>query len=303
LETPIIPELPEPLNITNALTVWRMIFQALLPEVADLGIFNSTSNAASLGLSFGGIFIEKLYLNLGPYANNTPADGGWYIKVGNTDLWGDSQEGINIVFLPTGEVDKSTENLDFVNSQFDVAIKKTFDNNPENFWRFVNWFFVSEYWLTLYDCGQIAPMSYEYNSQKQVNLSLPKSFNEMYNIFVNNTLFQIYQSYLREIVVPIFGEHLGLNRASNSSNYILPQFASLNDTNQLQPVNETIYREYSCAKRQIKSWFSLIISVFAANYAIIAGAYKILIFICEGFQKQKDRSASISLSRLISRKR
>src|SRR5208282_6675097 len=110
------------------------------------------------------------------------------------------KEGINITFLPTGELDKSTENIDrlhFVSSYFDVVIKKTFDNDPENFWRFVNWFFVSEYWLTLYDCGQIAPMSYEYNSQKQINLSRLKPFNETYNIFVNNTLFQIYQSYLR----------------------------------------------------------------------------------------------------------
>jgi hypothetical protein len=295
LETPIIPELPGPLNITNVLTVWRMIFQALLPAVADLGIFNSTSNVTGLGLSFGGISNEKLCLNLGPYANNTPAEGGWYIKVGNTDLWGDSKEGFNIVFLPTGELDKSTKNLDLVNGFFDQVIKTTFGNDPENFWRFVNWFFVSEYWLTLYDCGQIAPTSYIYDSQKQVNLSLPKPFNDTYNIFVNNTLFQIYQSYLRETVVPIFGEHLGLNRSSQSSNYTLPQFDSLNDTNRLQSVNTTIYREYSCTKRKLKNWFSLIISVFAANYTIIAGAYTILIFIGERFQKRKDHGSSICL--------
>ena len=86
--SPVIPELPKPLNITNVLIVWRMILESLLKNPnGDDGFFNPSLNFTLLGLAFLGIFIAILWLVLGHYANNTPANGPRYLAVGNTDQW------------------------------------------------------------------------------------------------------------------------------------------------------------------------------------------------------------------------
>jgi hypothetical protein len=152
------------------------------------------------------------------------------------------------------------------------------------FWGFVNWVFVSQYWLTLYDLGQTAPVAY---SNDRVggpfNFSKPATIhNSSQNIFVNATLFQKYSTFLRDVIIPNFGA--GPDVGKNTTVEFLP----LNETNRLQPSDTTLYRNYSCSERRIKKWFSLIISVFAANYALIGGAYTLSIFIAGRVLRQKD---------------
>jgi hypothetical protein len=140
----------------------------------------------------------------------------------------------------------------------------------------INWLYVSIFWLTLYDMGQISSVSYGISGS--VDFSSPTFHTSANNIFVNNTLFQSYSSYLRNVILESTFFQLSY----------LPDFLPLSNTNSLKPIDTPIYRTYSCSKRQLKGWFSVLISVLAADYALLAGLYTIVIYITGKFQKRKD---------------
>jgi hypothetical protein len=149
-------------------------------------------------------------------------------------------------------------------------------NTPGDLVDLLVWIFVSQYWITLNDIGQIVPVD------------LPSTTN---NIFVNDTLFQHFSSFIFQKIVPGF-ELLPTPVAIARNEGTPIQFLPLNDTNRLQPVDTTFFITYSCTERQLKGWFSILTSVFTADYAILAAAYGIFIFIAGGVQKRKDEGTS-----------
>jgi len=186
-----------------------------------------------------------------------------------------------LTFTPTGEL---VGNIDFgfLDSQFSTSGT----NATMHLLKLLNWIFVSQYWLTLIETGQLSPVVYGYNTPAGVfaiepyyrwNLSNFMLFDSTYNPFVNETLFQIYSTYLKE-------ELLGPLEPV--------EFLPLSDTNKIQPTTTGIYRNYICSQRQIKGWFSLLISVFAADYAVIAGAYTLFKYIAGWLQQRKDNRAA-----------
>jgi hypothetical protein len=189
-----------------------------------------------------------------------------------TETW------IPIVFSPTGDIDDSRTNSshlllantilrptttllqEYLGSQFDI-------------WELINWIWVSFYWMMLFDFGQVTPTTYSPAGNVLLEgspiviptFTLPATFHPpTNNIFINETLFEIYSEYFREI--------------SMVFNVALPEFSALNDTNRLQPVETGFLRSYSCLKREWKGALSGIISVLAADYALFFGAYSIIIF-------------------------
>jgi hypothetical protein len=138
----------------------------------------------------------------------------------------------------------------------------------------LNWVFVSFYWTFLFDLGQTTP-------------TLPgvdKVYTSTNNIFVNETLFEIYSSYLRNTVVPI------LAATGPFSGYPLPPaFSNISSENFAQPEESTFAQTYVCSCRKIKQPLSLIISVIIADYTFIVGGYNFVIAVAAMIQTRRRR--------------
>jgi hypothetical protein len=109
-----------------------------------------------------------------------------------------------------------------------------------DFWELMNWIFVSQYWLILLDFGQIAPSTFEYNAHGNLLSYGPIKYSSENNIFVNGTLFDYYNSYLRDTILPLFG-------------YTLAEFLPLNETNRMNETTTSLKVLYTCSDLKLKS--------------------------------------------------
>lgn len=183
-----------------------------------------------------------------------------------------------VTFLPTGTIDMAQTNateltaatallqpkidaLRVMANQFNVSLE---------FWPFINWIFVTHYWLILYDFGQISPTIYNHDFTGDTQYSSAN------NIFVNDTLFQIYASYLNNTILPLMKEPS-------------PAFLPLTRENSLQPKDVSLRLMYYCTELQIKAPGSLIISVSAADYALITGLYTFGIWVAKNLEAWKEK--------------
>jgi hypothetical protein len=148
-----------------------------------------------------------------------------------------------------------------------------------------NWIVVSYYWLFLYDFGQLAPLQYNLTVGIIPNFTQPYVFPSTNNIFVNETLFDIYSSYLRHTLFPYLNAFESMIGAPN---LVLPDFMPLSPNNTLQKINMTLLRSYSCLERQLFGWGTVFVSIFVADYAFITGAYMTIMFIA-GWWKTRGR--------------
>jgi len=140
--------------------------------------------------------------------------------------------------------------------------------------------FVSGYWTTLADLGQIGtttharpPMNYPYPA----DFSSPIEHPATHNIFVNHTLFSLHYDYMLSVVLPFLG-FLGS-----------PSFAPIDDENFLSPTEATFIQTYACNVRVMKTPVMAIVSIVVADYAFIKGAYSLFIFAAAWYEKQKAR--------------
>lgn len=188
---------------------------------------------------------------------------------------------IPISFLPTGEIDTNHTSLaDFHKANALLAPTASYmasitKNTAFDLWKLINWVFVSYYWIFLADLGQTATTVYP----QALNYDNSVQYSSENNIFVNETLFEIYSSYLKESILPL----LRLMRPGLT----LPEFLPLDDNNRLQPIDISLLRSYSCLERQLKGWASATISILVADYALIAGPYKLFIFVAGWLQRRR----------------
>jgi len=131
---------------------------------------------------------------------------------------------ISATYMPNGEIDltmTSAEDFAAANCflQPTIFIIESLTYRNIDFWKLINFIFVNFYWLGLYTLRQTSPTTYP-PGQLWVDENFDgPTFHPPTNIFMNNTLFQIYSSYLQENILPFFGlvpEFLLLNRATNS---------------------------------------------------------------------------------------
>ena len=191
---------------------------------------------------------------------------------------------IAITYLPTGE-------LAHGNNEEDIAIARNILEparlllqllNPEvdfDIFMILNWYGISGYWFSLLSFGQFAPVNYIFDPI--VNFSKPILHSTTNNIFLNGTLFDLYTDYLRQTVVPLFSSFLPFTA--------LPEIQPLGQDNPLEVPIITFASTYSCSQRQMKSWFSFIISVAAADYALLAALYSGFITIIGWHQQSKKK--------------
>lgn len=187
-----------------------------------------------------------------------------------------------VTFLPTSDVVPSSD-FDTINKTLEqtISLVHAATNGTINFWKLVNWVWVSYYWVFLYNFGAIAPMTYKFLNRPlgtefigfgYPDFTQPSPYNSINNIFLNETLFEIYSDYLNSTLVPVYNSLM-------KSNVSLPPFLPINGSNRLQPLPVSLKTTYSCTERQLRGWVSVAIGILVADYAFITGAFTLFIWI------------------------
>lgn len=219
---------------------------------------------------------------------NTPANDHWQLQIASTSIDALLPNSTYITFLPNGSIDMTrTSQTDLDNADAILAPAMSFLqaelSQTFNFWGLINWIFVSFYWIFLSDLGQISP-----SISGQTTMGVPNNtfvnqrtaFPPTNNIFINQTLFAIYSSYLRNTIIPLLGPVTG--------DYpLLPPFSNLSFENSLQELDTTFTLSYSCVQRTRKQALAFIVSVIVADYAFIVGAYQLSIMVAAMIQKRR----------------
>lgn len=238
------------------------------------------SNLSELHLSYYGISSESLYsfsTEEGFLFANTPANDYWTLEISYTPNAGPPQQYLHIAFLPNGSLDlihTSSSDLEVTNKLL-APTMAYLQVTPLQFWEVVNWLFVTFYWTILADLGQAVPTTYPIDLNGEYVFSSPSTYLPTNNIFINETLYQIYSSFLHPT-----GDVPSLNRTIGAG---LP--------------NMTFIKSYSCTQRQLKSPINFIISVAVANYALIMGGYSFAILIAGSIQKHRRKDGKLLLFR------
>ena len=182
----------------------------------------------------------------------------------------------------------SPENLTAANNLLAPTIqllREATGDSTFDIWRFFNWVYVTYYWALLADFGLSAPTAYDFTNS---NYPAAVPFPSTNNIFVNETLFQLYFEYFNSTILPI------LVRQFDGPP---PPPVLLNNETRFEPIQKTLLRSYICSQREKKEALSLIISVIAAEYALIVGAYKVVLIITGWRQKRKNDGKIITHER------
>lgn len=145
------------------------------------------------------------------------------------------------------------------------------------FWEGINWIIVTYYWTILADLGQVVPTTYPIDQNDMFVFSSPSSYLPTNNIFINETLYQIYSSLLQR---------------ANPAKAISPL-----DTNIGAGLPDMKFvKSYSCTQRQLKSHINFIISVGVADYVLIMGGYSFAILIAGWIEKRRRKNGNLSHS-------
>jgi len=296
----------QPLNITDTLTMWATVTQATLELIAPgNGMSILVPSAQVNGLSSLQLFYPGAIRTISPdggakFKPNIIGSDHWTLLFMYTYQDEITQNMIPISFTATGEIDHThttQANLDAANSVLNptLAYMQNATQQPDfDFWKFINFVSVSYYWVFLADFGQVCATAYQFTPEGNYDFSQPgMALPSSNNIFTNGTLFEIYYRYLQATVIPFL--------RMSAPNLTMPVFLPVNDSNRLEPVDTLILRSYACTQRQLKGWESFVISVLVADYALIGGAYTILIFIIGRWQKRRDQSICLVKIALMSR--
>jgi hypothetical protein len=170
----------------------------------------------------------------------------------------------------TGQVTSNVSNSPDIFIGFNTG----FSSNEE-WWEFVARAFYILYWVHLADLGQTSEFGTVQSSISGYPYVESCVYSSAYNIFVNETLYHNYFTYIHNL----------LNQRSNHFEGVV--LLNSEFTTPLQPSDTTFLQSYSCQKRVLKSGVSLLISVIAADYAFIAGAYSLIIWVAAAIQKRQ----------------
>jgi hypothetical protein len=219
---------------------------------------------------------------------NTPAGDFWSLQFGFTPTYSFSEETRLISFLPTGEIDMThTSEMDLARVKSILAptisyLQVATNNSSFDILPLLNWVFVSYYWVTLYDLGQIAPIYYNDTPAGYPDFTTPVLFPPINNIFVNSTLFQLYTTTLEKVVLPFLAPHINLPPLN---------FLPLDANNRLKPRSTSLLRSYSCQQRVRREWLSALVLFFAASYPFIVGGYHFLMWLVSLKKSDPDSSS------------
>jgi len=220
---------------------------------------------------------------------NTPADGYWSVQVRYRLENETLTHEIPLTFTPTGDFDfekTKVTDLELVNDLMqpmirNVGIAAFKQGIKVDFWKIVNFLFVTCYWALLADLGQTTSTTYpvmrtwhEYRPE----FSSPIHHSDSNNIWVNDTLYSIYSDLLLNTVLPLLNVQVPTIKV-----------APLNETNRLHATNTTFLRTYICNVRRMKAPLPAIVSIIVSEYAFVKGGYSFFLFLATLYEKTKGR--------------
>jgi hypothetical protein len=205
---------------------------------------------------------------------NTPADSSWNLGIYYMPVGSVTEQYTYVTYLSTGEISPSTPVENFVLAANLLGpsinlLQNLTGNAAFDGFEFMNWIFVTYYWIMLYDFGQTAPTYYEFTTLEAPNFMDPTYFTSDNNPFVNDKLFGMYSAYLNNTIIPLL-QLQGIH-------FRVGEFLPLTNSNTLSPIPTTFLRSYSCSQRQAKGWVSLLMNVIIADYTFVFGAYHLLL--------------------------
>ena len=229
---------------------------------------------------------------------NTPAGGSWSFFIRYTYTGSQDIQHLAIRYLSNGDIDRiltSNTTLATLNWLFEPAIA-LFRNAASrqgitlDYWEFMNWVVVSEYWILLHELGQTQPTMYP--PMRDAPLPEPYTadfsraifFEPTNNIFMNASLFDIYSTYLSNTILPLIG---------------LPsvQFDPLTEENKLNAAPTTIVHSYTCQVRQLKEPVTAFFAVLTTIYVFTTGPFHLIIFIAAWFKTRRNEQGFLPLVR------
>jgi len=242
---------------------------------------------------------KRLIAGFGLHAQNTPADDNWVLNVIYEYQNETMPHKIDINFVWDGTIDfsKTKSDLEIVNALMqpmvtNVEIAAMRQGIVVDFWRIVNWLFVSSYWGLLADLGQTTSTTYSslpsFQGYYLMDFSSPVHHPETNNIWVNDTIYGIYSELLLGTIMPLLGSPVPL-----------ATFAPLNDTNRIHPATTTFWRTYTCNVRELKAPVPAIASIIVSDYAFIKGGYSLFIFFASWYEKRRYRRRMIPFPGLL----
>lgn len=229
-----------------------------------------------------------------PATYNTPANGSWFLDLQLTFRNESTPRSNPIYFLPTMGVD-SAQTTDFatINQFFSPTIQAlnkesaTLAGIQVNIWELLNWVFVTQYWSLLYDVGQVNPTLYQKIGELPVTFIL-NEYTDTNNIFVNNTLFEIYGDYFKTTILPLLNVSFGDGSTID--------FQPLNSTNHLEPANVVYDLAYWCTQTELKTPLSLVISLIVADYTFLNPALGFVVMFGAWYQRKRNPRDGNSVS-------
>ena len=287
---------PEPLNLTSTMNVMYSVLLQLLEFISpSLGTSLLYPSLASSSLSSFSLFYYRMRSLLISLISdyilddfNTMASDSWIVLFQYTRNNETTPSTIPIYFLPTGEIDTtrtSESELSAVETILAPGLKLLNQTALQqgvkvDFWKLVNFIFVEYHWLMLANLGQISPTIYApiafpaAPEWYRVNFTQVRSYPPINNIFINETLFEIYTNYLRDPILPLL-------------NYPSPEFAPLGPGNSLQSEETTFIKSYNCQVRKLKAPVVAIFAIVTSVAVFITGPYAIVIWVAASYQKCK----------------
>ena len=138
------------------------------------------------------------------------------------------------------------------------------------------------YWIYLADFGQKSPTFYRIfpvggiSQPRPVKVKKPSHLGSTYNIFSTRSRYELVSNWTNQSLgasIPLFNK---------SNGFAMPQS------------HETVFVvSYSCQERRLKSPLIFIITVFAADFALITGGYNVAIWIAVRIEERQNRSIVI----------
>ena len=180
------------------------------------------------------------------------------------------------------ESDSNTSYLSYAPNGTATAVSPQTLNPPTlpTYFQFsLGFIFPLFYWPYLADFGQTSTIVYPNFTSIQDMADTPFAVNKQlpptYNIFVNETLYEDMTAFL-------------LNWTGLDNTFPLPSFDEKNGF-PLEPSETFLVVSYSCTQRQLKSPVSLIVTVIAADYALIVGGYSIVKWIAMFLETRRKK--------------
>jgi hypothetical protein len=146
-----------------------------------------------------------------------------------------------------------------------------------DFWETIGRLYEGIHWLYLADFGQISATEYLGYGSDAIDWTQAKLYSPTSNVFVNSSLYQAARDASPRLYFPNW----------QPSYFGVPEF---NETDALpQKANESIVlvQSYLCQQRKLKHPLNLLLTVLAADYALIVGGYGLVVLIASLIQKRR----------------